>query len=189
MTFKWIVADFNTKSINPYNNGDILTTPTSTSSNTIYKIFDWSLNEKCVFSSNNFKFDFRNPITIMQYRIRIPYSVRYLTGWKIEATYGTKTSIIDTRDEKLCTKDYVHDGYTDCGEITTRTFNTNRTKLTSFNLILTKKDSCGSTNIEFTGIDFYATYDNIDACNKRITNICSNWLSTSLLTYILIVKS
>lgn len=188
MGFKWIVDDFNSRNINPYDSGDIVTTPATSSSNKIYKIFNWSLNQQCVFSSNNFRFEFRQPITILQYRIRVPYSVRYLTGWKIEAIYKTKSSIIDERNEKMCTKDYIHDGCTDCGEATTRTFNANRTKLNALNLILTKKDSCGTTNIEFSGIDFYASYSNADACDRKITSRCSNRLSTTLLLYIFTVR-
>ena len=153
-------------------------------------LFNWDPSHKFVLVGNslhNITITFSKPITIMKYQLQVPYATRFLTGWNIEASYdGSKFTQIDTHNENFCYKIYDHDDVKDCGELTQRIFDIPLTTAKSFKLVMTKQDSGGTYQMEFSGIDFYISSPNHDFICASVLN--ENYLSLSIITSLFFVS-
>ena len=128
--------------------------------------------EPTTFQSINFTFE--NPITIYGYKIEVVYSQRYLKGWNLETSMnGEYFEILDSKTEKFCFSDYIHEDYIDCGETTSREFPT-QTKMAKYvKLVQTDRDSCNSYAFHMSTFDIFGYLNVENICEQSITQYSS----------------
>ena len=100
----------------------------------------------------------------------VPKVHRYLTGWRIDASYdGTGFTTIDSKEELFCFKNYTNGVNIDCGELTIRSFKVPITTAKVIRLVQTKQDSCGTYCIHMGAFDIYGSSPNIICQNTHQT--------------------
>ena len=192
MVFSWIIQKFLRDNSNPvdknYLTVDSITPFTGTSNK---DLFNWDPSHKFVLVGNNLHsitITFSKPITLMRYKLQVPYATRFLTGWSIETSFdGSQYTQIDKHEEDFCQTIYEHDNVKDCGELTERTFDVPITTAKKFKLTMTKKDSGNTYQMEFSGIDFFIASSNHDLICASIIN--EKYISCSCLTSIFFVAT
>ena len=161
MNFHWIFKDFYHKSVDPISTNFVSISPAGTSSNPSSSLLKWDEKSTLWLQSNApnlniVTFTFAKPISFSRYRMQVLYPNRYMTGWRIDASYdGTNFTTINSKEENFCFKDYPHGNVIDCGEITTRSFKVPVTTAKKIRLVQTKADSCGTYCVHLSTFDIY----------------------------------
>ena len=163
MKFSWIFDEFAKSSIDPIETGFVTIQPQIHNNQPLEfrnilkrdNSLDLSIFPKQV------NFTFKKKMTIAGYRLQTPYTKRYLKGWNVSLSIdGVSFVIIDSKKENFCFSDYIHDGYIDCGETTTREFPISPTEAKFMKIEMTENDSCGSEWIEISQFDIFSSFTN-----------------------------
>ena len=155
----------------------------------INDMFKYDNTTECLIPSNkphSVNLSFSKLYYIAAYKLQILATKRYMTGWRIDTSIdGTYFTPLDIRNENLCFSDYIHDvegdKITDCRNLTTREFATQKTRFKYLNLVMTKKDSCGSGyQLQLSLFDLFVS-PVTDFSNESLCIIKSIFLYISLL--------
>ena len=117
-------------------------------------------------------FKFKKAVAFSEYKIQYLKGKRYITGWRIDASFDSKTfTTIDSKEESLCLKNYTSsaNGDVDCGEKTTRSFSVPITNAKIIRFVQTKPDSCGTYYIHMGAFDIYGNLSNVINLNTHQT--------------------
>ena len=180
MTSKWIFNDFYNNSIDPINTKYVSISPAGTVNSPLTNLIKWDeTTAGCAGSVDQslttISFTFKNPISFSEYKIQQLANIRYMTGWKIDASFDGKTfTTIDSKEENFCTKNSIYGANVDCGEKTTRSFNIPITNAKVIRIVQTKPDIMGA-------FDIYGNPSNVICPNTHQT------CRTSLFKYTFIL--
>lgn len=192
MVSKWIFKTFYMKSIDPIGNGFVSILPTNYEAGyPLTNIIKWDDENagKLTYVQKTdaiITLTFDKPISFRKYRMQVLRSNRYMKGWKIEASYdGVGFATIDSKEENFCFKNYSHDIFIDCGELTTRSFNVPITTAKVIKIIQTKPDSCGTYCIHLSGFDIFGERPEIICQNTN--RMCRRSVTITYMITLLIL--
>ena len=175
---KWIFEEITKAGKEPFDPSfvNVSSLPTDTCC-PIKNMFMIDSQTETVISSDNIhsiNLSFSRTYYISGYKLQVLAVKRYLTGWMVDTSIdGKKFNPLDTKIENLCITNYIHDGVTDCRDLTTREFVTQKTIFKYINLVMTHKDSSQyGYRLQLSAFDLFVDLYTMNSKHSSFPQIC-----------------